>query len=193
MKPSAMIDFPSLIIRCLLILLYLPLPLHASGEREPATSDIEAALTQLASLYTDRYATEFAGARQICTVPVSEKDNYHEETYEMTLALFTLEGSGGGNNHTQYLAVLHGTRLMGSKPIGGKGWRWVSFGSCDSIRPIQNPDTNSLRFPLQAIANTVDDPPNFPSRKGIVMVEVSSTRGVTVFPMVAGLKSVQTD
>lgn len=184
MKPSAMIDFPSLIIRCLLILLYLPLPLHAGGEREPVTSDIEAALTQLASLYTDRYATEFAAARQICTVPVSEKDIYHEETYEMTLALFTLEGFGGGNNHTQYLAVFRDNSLMGSMPIGGKGWRWVTLGKCSDLRLTLHPDEGALRFSLRAIANTIKDPPNFPSRKGSLPVKVSNTRGVNVAPLV---------
>lgn len=69
----------------------------------------------------------------------------------------------------------------------------MSFGSCGSIQPIQNPDTNSLRFPLQAVANTVDGPPSFPSRKGVVVVEISNNRGVTVFPMVAELKPAQTD
>lgn len=107
----------------LTFLLFLPFPVHAGGERGVTTSNIDTAFNQLVSLYAEQIASEFTAARETCTLSPGDSVFSGDGNVPLTIALFTLEGFGGGNNHTQYLAVVRGARLMGSTPIGGKGWR----------------------------------------------------------------------
>lgn len=101
----------------------------------------------------------------------------------LVLVVFTVEGFGGGNNHTQYLAVFrpdpdaagaepHFT-LQDVMPIGGKGWRAIT--TLDA-KARQDARTGVTTLTMQALAVGDNDAPNFPSRKTVVRVVLNKGR-----------------
>lgn len=111
-------------------MLVLLLPLSALAA-EP--NMVETATEALVAILTDSVSTEFTDARQI---------HYPAGKTGVALVLFTIEGFGGGNNSTYYLAVFEPSwkddaentpetidkyRLVGYLPVGGNGWREVDF------------------------------------------------------------------
>ena len=92
----------------------------------------------------------------------------------LVLAIFTIEGFGGGNSHTQYLAAFDNDReqkgipyytLIDVMPIAGKGWRGVT--TLDA-RVVQAAKGNDLAIDIDALEVAGDDAPNFPSRKIVI-------------------------
>ena len=88
----------------------------------------------------------------------------------LVLAVFTVEGFGGGNNHTQYLAAFTPGPTNGGEehfmlidviPIGGKGWRAVSTLDARAARGAKGGET---LIAFDALAAAGNDAPNFPSR-----------------------------
>jgi hypothetical protein len=89
---------------------------------------------------------------------------------KLSLVVFTVEGFGGGNNHTQYLAgfsVDTGEKgkqhfsLLDVVPVAGKGWRGVV--SLDA-KVSRNPRSTETLIAIDALEVTGNDAPNFPSK-----------------------------
>ena len=107
----------------------------------------------------------------------------HGEGVNLALVIFTIEGFGGGNNHTQYLAAfnvdtddagkrLHFT-LIDVIPIAGKGWRGIqALNAKVSVNSTRGEKTISL----QALEVTAADAPNFPSKKVTVNILLKEGR-----------------
>ena len=101
----------------------------------------------------------------------------------LALVIFTIEGFGGGNNHTQYLAAfnvdtddagkrLHFT-LIDVIPIAGKGWRGIqTLNAKVSINSTRGEKTISLH----ALEVTATDAPNFPSKKVTINILLNDGR-----------------
>jgi len=95
-------------------------------EREEAAKK----LTTLVDLLRDGYATEYEEARGIHVFR-------NRDGSTVAVTIFTIEGFGRGNNHTQFMAVFAtlGEELEDRRPrplslldvaaVGGKGWRGV--------------------------------------------------------------------
>jgi hypothetical protein len=72
---------------------------------------------------------EYRGARKVIS-----GDLNHDGTPDVTV-LYTLEGFGGGNNYTQYLAIFvrdpatHGLTPVAHKTVGGKLYREIALES----------------------------------------------------------------
>ena len=92
-----------------------------------------------------------------------------EEGPVLTLAVFTVEGFGGGNNHTQYFAAFSPEEgmdgavhysLLDVLPVAGKGWRgvWELDARVSRLR-----DSHETHIRLDALAVGEDDALNFPS------------------------------
>ena len=107
-------------------------PFQASANEKALKDDINAKVTQLASLLRDSYAQEYPEFRGI---QILKNDN---EDLIVATAVFTIEGFAGGNNYTQFLAVFsklsgesegHPKRLslVDFMAVGGKGERIIEF------------------------------------------------------------------
>ena len=124
-----------------------------------------AQVERLTELLRDGYAQGYADATlcQILTV---------DEYQQLALAVFTIEGFGGGNNHRQYFAAFR-VDVDASQPpyyslldviaIGGKGWRGVE--ELNATLDVE-PERMLIRF--GALEVTDQDAPNFPSKKTVV-------------------------
>lgn len=101
---------------------------------------------------------------------------------EVALVLFTLEGFGGGNSHTQYLAAFgvepegraagHYS-LLDVLPIGGKGWRGVMDLNAHVSHAAKGERT---LISLDALEVSVGDAPNFPSKKAKIHIVLEGGR-----------------
>lgn len=101
---------------------------------------------------------------------------------EVALAVFTVEGFGGGNNHTQYFAAFSvepGTTgaqhfsLLDVMPIAGKGWRGVMDLNATVSRGAKGGQT---LISLDALEVSGDDAPNFPSKKATINIVLEGGR-----------------
>lgn len=90
---------------------------------------------------------------------------------ELALVVFTVEGFGGGNNHTQYFAVFNAEKdakgklhysLIDFMPIAGKGWRGIANLNAKVTRNQQGSETYMAIDAFEVAGN---DAPNFPSKK----------------------------
>ena len=93
------------------------------------------------------------------------------EGEELVFVVFTVEGFGGGNNHTQYFAAFtpetdeKGNQhfsLIDVIPIAGKGWRGVMTLNAKVTR---NPKSNETLIAFDGLEVAGDDAPNFPGKK----------------------------
>lgn len=101
---------------------------------------------------------------------------------EIALVVFTIEGFGGGNNHTQYLAAFtpetdgqgkqHFT-LIDVMRIGGKGWRAVH--KLDA-RTTQGDKAGEMTIAIDALEGSDSDAPNFPSKKTTINLVLRNGR-----------------
>ena len=105
---------------------------------------VDAAVTALVSQLVDPQASEYRAARRVHSMPGHEG---------VALAFFTVEGFGGGNNDTFYLAAFQrqaGTgasrryRLLGVDQIGGGGWRFVDTDRIDVAGDCVTLDTKGF-------------------------------------------------
>jgi hypothetical protein len=144
----------------------------------PSSSAPKALLAQvqrLAELLRDSQAVYYPGATLLQRVRLPDGE-------ALVLAVFTVEGFGGGNGHTQYLAAFTPDRdgqgpehfmLIDVMPIGGKGWRGVS--KLDA-RVSRLPEGGETRISFDALEVADGDAPNFPTHKATVQIVLKAGR-----------------
>ena len=134
-----------------------------------------AQVQRLTELLRDSYAVGYPDATMFQMVKGRQGD-------ELALVVFTVEGFGGGNNHTQYFAAFipetneQGQRhftLIDVIPIGGKSWRGVMNLNAKVSRNQKTADT-LISFDGLEVAG--DDAPNFPSKKVKINLMLKGTR-----------------
>lgn len=100
---------------------------------------------------------------------------------QLVLVVFTVEGFGGGNNHSQYLAAFetdddakppHYT-VVDVIHIAGKGWRSIEK---LNARVSQPPKGGDISIEIDALEVGPEDPPNFPSKKSVIRVALTQGR-----------------
>lgn len=124
-------------------------------------------VAHLTELLRDSYAVGYPEATMYQSL-------HFKNGTDIALAVFTVEGFGGGNNHQQFLAVFYPENEQGKQhfvfgdvmQIGGKGWR-----SIESLQAKAS-QLNSRHYviTLPALENGPDDAPNFPSIKSKISV-----------------------
>lgn len=142
---------------------------QAAPKAKVAPKELTSQVQKLGDLLSDGYAVAYAPATYFHEI--KRKDNS-----KLVLAVFTLEGFGGGNNHSQFLAIFEENineqnkayyTYLDNISIGGKGWRGVQE---LNAKVIENKKTNELNISFDALEVGEDDAPNFPSKKVIVKV-----------------------
>lgn len=114
------------------LLLLLLFPILAVANETALKEEINAKVTQLAALMGDSYSQEYKEYRGI-QILHNDKENMG-----VAAVVFTIEGLGGGNNYTQFMAVFatlseesegHPKRmnLLDVMAVGGKGIRSIEF------------------------------------------------------------------
>ncbi|MFL9709961.1 hypothetical protein [Methylobacillus sp. Pita1] len=135
---------------------------------------LTAQVERLAALLSDGFAVGYPGATQTQVL-----SRHGQET--TTLAVFTVEGFGGGNNFRQYLAAFSSDEaadkpyysLLDVIPIGAGGWR--------SIVGLQAKVTGRAKqggvlFTMPIMENLSDDAVNFPSKKASIRLLLENGR-----------------
>jgi hypothetical protein len=157
-------------LRTLLIILFLlsgSITASAAPTQSKAPKQLLAQVQRLAELLRDSHAVLYPEAT---LVQVAKK----ADGEELGLVIFTVEGWGGGNMHTQYIAAFTtDTNEKGQKhfmlidviPIGGKGWRGIQS---LNARISQSPKGSEMSIAIDALEVSGDDAPNFPSKKVII-------------------------
>ncbi|MBT2339883.1 MULTISPECIES: hypothetical protein [Pseudomonas] len=147
---------------------------HAA-EPSPVPKALEEQIGHLVALLKDSYATGYPEAAMAQTLNIGEDS-------EVTLAVFTVEGFGAGNNYSQYLAaftpeeneegVLHYS-LLDVVRIGGDSWR-----SIDKLnaRLVSDPAGEQTLIDIPAMENTDDDAPNFPSKASVIHLSLEGSQ-----------------
>jgi len=158
---------------------------HAEGEAETTPEAPPKALTtqveHLVAALSDSFATGYPEATLAQDLDLGSH-NY------LTLAVFTVEGFSMGNSYNQYLAVFEPDaneagdphyRLIDVMQIGGDMRR-----SIDALKATASRDETSgaVTFNIPAMANTEDDPPNFPSLPVVITLRLENDRLVEVKP-----------
>jgi len=145
---------------------------QAAPKNKIAPKELTVQVKKLGELLSDGYAVAYTPAT--FTYEIKRKD-----TSKLVLTVFTIEGFGGGNNHSQFLAIFEENLNEQNKPyytyldnigIGGKGWRGVEELNAKVIEDKKN---NALNISFDALEVGEDDAPNFPSKKVIVKVVYS--------------------
>lgn len=140
-----------------------------------APSALSAQLEHLSALVSDGYAVGLVEDAQTQTVNAGADD-------EMLLALFVVEGHGGGNGYVQYLALFTPGRdasdrpwytLVDFLPVGGKGWQAIE----DFAPRVSKPGKDgATRFDFDVKRVAGDDAPNFPSHAATLSLELHNGR-----------------
>ena len=129
-----------------------------------APKPLLAQVQRLIELLRDSYAVGYPDATMVQLVKGSEGE-------ALALVVFTVEGFGGGNNHTQYFAAFtpetnekgkQHFSLIDVMPIAGKGWRGVMN---LNVKVTRNPKTGETLIAFDGLEVAGDDAPNFPSKK----------------------------
>jgi hypothetical protein len=133
----------------------------------PVPKPLRAQVERLTALLKDSHATGYPEATMFQTIKL-------RADRELVLVIFTIEGFGGGNNHTQYLAAFDIDRgekstpyytLIDVMPIAGKGWRGVVT---LNARVAQAAKGSDLTIDIDALEVAGEDAPNFPSKKIVI-------------------------
>jgi hypothetical protein len=146
---------------------------HAADSTVPP--GLATQIERLTSLVSDGHAVGLPDATQSQTVVADAHTR-------MTLALFVVEGFGGGNTYSQHLAVFTVAEdasgapyysLLDTLPVGGKGWRMIA--NLDA-RVSPGPSDAAWRLEFDVMENTADDAPGFPSRQGRLVLALEGGR-----------------
>lgn len=130
---------------------------------------------RLSDLLRDGYASWYREATETQTLTTDGGS-------PLLLVLFTVEGFGGGNAHTQYLAAFEVQESADGQPyyslldviaIGGKGWRAIER---LQARAARGRASGELVLTLPARVAGPDDAPNFPGRKASVRLSLRDGR-----------------
>lgn len=142
-----------------------------AAERKALAVQVE----RLAELLRDQFAAYYPDAT------ISKKVKLPGGS-DVVLAVFTVEGYGGGNNHTQYLAAFEPGieaekpfhfSLIDVIPFGGKGSRAITSLDVQVQKTAQGTGA-VISFKVLELAD--GDAPNFPSRKAVARVQLSGGR-----------------
>lgn len=161
---------------CLLALVLASASLFAAVPApRPLPRPLADQVGRLAELLRDSHASEYAEARMFQVVR-------RERSEDLVLVVFSLEGFGGGNSHTQFLAAFEADTSDPKKPhyslvdviaVGGRGVRAVQ---ALNARTSANPRNGEMVIALDVLENTDSDAPNFPSRKAVLNVLLKDGR-----------------
>lgn len=139
------------------------------------TKPLSAKIQNLVAVLSDGYAVGYPKATMIQTI----KGGFNNE---VTLAVFTIEGFDGGNNYSQYLAAFSPEtmedgkqyfRLIDVMRIGGGAWRAIRELNAKSTPELKSDEAT---IAIEALENTDDDPPNFPSKKSTITLVLKNGR-----------------
>jgi hypothetical protein len=144
--------------------------------QKPLTAQIE----RLNELLRDSHAVGYPAATMAQAIDLRAER-------QIVLAVFTVEGFGGGNNHSQFLAAFETDgdtkpphySLIDVIHIAGKGWRGIEK---LNARVVQQPKGGNINIEIDALEVGPEDPPNFPSKKSIISVLLSEGRLVEKSP-----------
>ncbi len=135
-----------------------------AGSEARVPKQLHEQVQRLIDLIKDRYAEGIPPATMVQTVKLTP---YRE----LSVVVFTVEGFGGGNNHSQYLAVFEvGSddgkptfyTLLDFLHIGGKGWRAIEK---LQVRVTNMQKSGAVEMEVAVLEVGPDDAPNFPSIK----------------------------
>ena len=137
-------------------------------------------IQRLGELLRDSSASWYRESTQVQFVKPRKEE-------EMALAVFTVEGFGGGNGHVQYLAAfsVEGSgstqhfSLIDVLQVGGKGWRGIQQ---LNARLSPGPARGELRIKLDAMTVGPDDAPNFPSQTSTIELALKAGRLTELSP-----------
>lgn len=158
---------PRIAIAVLCLVCTLATATFAAPPQPPVPKPLLAQVERLTALLKDSHAVGYPEATMVQIVKL-------REGRELVLVIFTIEGFGGGNSHTQYLAAFDIDRgekgvpyytLIDVMPIAGKGWRGVTT---LSARVAQTAKGNDVAIDIDALEVAGEDAPNFPSRKAVI-------------------------
>jgi hypothetical protein len=162
--------------RLLIALLFATSTAMAAPATETAPKPLIDQVERLTELLRDPYAVGYPKATLFKMVSPQKGE-------QLALTVFTVEGFGGGNNHTQYFAMFSyetdedGKRphytLMDVIPIGGKGWRGVTSLAAKLVR---DPKTHTAEITIPALEVGPDDAPNFPSKRTTIKLLLKNGR-----------------
>ncbi|QDL52754.1 hypothetical protein [Rhodoferax aquaticus] len=163
-------------MRLLITLLCLVSPLSAAFAVGPplAQKPLLLQIQRLTDLLRDSQAVGYPNATMAQAIEL-------QSGRQLVLAVFTIEGFGGGNNHSQFLAAFETDtetkpthyRLLDVIKVAGKGWRGIEK---LNARVLQAPKSQDIRVEIDALEVGPDDPPNFPSIKTVVRLVISKGR-----------------
>jgi|APLak6261659701_1056019.scaffolds.fasta_scaffold42826_1 hypothetical protein len=153
------------------VLLMAPTTFAAPSIPKPLSAKIQNLVTAL----SDGDAVGYSKATMIQTI----KGGFNTD---VTLAVFTIEGFGGGNNYSQYLAAFSPEtmedgkqpfRLIDVMRIGGDAWRAIQKLNAKSTPELKSDEAT---IAIEASENTDYDSPNFPSKKSTITLVLKNGR-----------------
>ncbi|WP_210644555.1 MULTISPECIES: hypothetical protein [unclassified Pseudomonas] len=164
-------------LRLLTASLFLASTLTHAAEPEPIPKALEEQVGHLVTLIKDSYATGYPEATLVQTLDTGEES-------QITLAVFTIEGFGMGNNYSQYLAAFtpeeseEGVQrfsLLDVMRIGGDSWRAI-----DKLeaRLVSDPAGEQTLIDIPVMENTDDDAPNFPSKAAVIHLSLEGSHSL---------------
>jgi hypothetical protein len=165
-------------LRLLPLSLLLAASLTLAADPEPVPKALEEQVGRLVELLRDSYATGYPEATMTQTLDTGEES-------QVTLAVFTVEGFGMGNNYAQFLAAFTPEANEEGVPhyslidvvrIGGDSWR--SIEKLDA-RLVSDPAGDKTLIDIPVMENTDDDSPNFPTRPGVIHLSVDDASQAT--------------
>ncbi|ABE47073.1 hypothetical protein [Polaromonas sp. JS666] len=158
------------------LLMALALALHpAHAAAPPAPKALIEQVERLTQLLKDSHAVGYPPATMVQNVKFTR---YREGA----IVVFNIEGFGGGNNHSQYLALFEVDSDDKTNPyytlldfvhIGGKGWRGVEE---LNARTTQASKGRDMVIEIDALEVGPEDAPNFPSKKIVIRLAVHGGR-----------------
>jgi hypothetical protein len=142
----------------------------------PPPKALQEQVGRLVELLRDSHATGYPAATLTQTVDI-------QQGRKLVITVFTIEAYGGGNNHTQFLALFerepeqsakreHYT-LLDVMPIGGKGGRAVHTLKLTATHDAASGRTTLL---LPVLEPAPGDALNFPSRPATVRLVLEHGR-----------------
>ncbi|MCU9948876.1 hypothetical protein [Pseudomonas sp. PDM13] len=174
-------------LRLLPASLLLACTLTHAADAPPIPKPLEAQVGHLVELLKDGFATGYPEATMVQTLNTGEES-------QVTLAVFTIEGFGMGNNYSQYLAAFsleaneegegeeegaqaseERYRLLDVMQIGGDSWRSIEK---LEARLASDPAGEETLIDIPVMENTDDDSPNFPSRPGVIHLKLDDSRAM---------------
>jgi hypothetical protein len=162
--------------RLLLVFLALAFTVATVAPAAPSIpKPLLAQVQRLVELLSDGYAVGYSNGTLVQTIKRSV-DN------EIALVVFTVEGFGGGNNYSQYLAVFSPEKTENGKQhfmlidvmrIGGGGWRTVKN---LNAKTTNSPKNEEITIAIDALENTDNGSLNFPSKKITISLALKNGR-----------------